>query len=56
LKKRIVLEPGAPVNIDHGNGGSKAVVSTNPWLDVLSYYDDFWLNIWADDHTYQLIY
>jgi hypothetical protein len=46
----------AAVDANHDIGGSKAVVSTNTWLDALSYYDDFWLNVWVDNHIYKLIY
>ena len=34
----------------------KVVVSTNTWLDVLSYYEDYWLNIWTDNHIHRIIY
>jgi len=31
-------------------------VSVNKWLNVMSHYDDFFLNVWTDNHIYKTIW
>ena len=37
-----------------GIGGSAVTVTT--WLDVMPHYEEFWLNIWIDNHLYKTIW
>ena len=52
-----MTEDNDPDDSPDGNVSDvKVVVSINTWLDVLPYYEDFWLNIWTDNHIYKIIY
>ena len=37
-----------------GNGDSTSTVTS--WLDVMPHYEEFWLNIWIDNHLYKTIW
>ena len=36
--------------------GANSAIAVATWLNVMPHYEEFWLNIWIDNHLYKTIW